>query len=475
MTDNPNILFFHLDNVAQADFGCYGGGVPIGAKTPNIDRFASEGLMLTNYNAEAQCSPSRSALMTGRHSVRTGVVSVLPGCGLVAWELTVADQLKQLGYNNAIYGKWHCGDSEGRYPTDKGFDYWYGIHGTWDVAYWPEDKWFRDAGMKPSHIVESTGQGQIEELDVLDFEARKNFDRTTLDKAKDWMDDSVAKDEPFFVYFNHSQVHFPTLARDEFVDSSNGGEIGDCVQMVDSDFQELLDKIDNLGITDNTIVIFAGDNGRDTTFHAPGNRGSAGNWRGGYFSSYEGNNRTACIVRWPGKVESRATDGMMHLVDWFPTLLNLIGHEELIPTDRVLDGVDQSAFIRGQQDDSNRDWFPMFFGETYVGMRYRNFKVLTHKVATGASPILELATPNVINLTVDPDEDMPFNYDQGGHSWVLYQVYGPKSAEFHTSLKGDAVPKGAPLDFDPKDPPTEDQGSTPIRDEMHHFFHGQSG
>ena len=88
MPDNPNILFFHLDNVAQADFGCYGGGVPIGAKTPNIDRFATEGLMLTNYNAEAQCSPSRSALMTGRHSVRTGVVSVLPGCGLVAWEVS---------------------------------------------------------------------------------------------------------------------------------------------------------------------------------------------------------------------------------------------------------------------------------------------------------------------------------------------------------------------------------------------------
>ena len=95
MPDSPNILFFQLDNVSPQDFGCYGGGMVIGAETPNIDRFASEGMMLTNYNTEAQCVPSRSALMTGRHSTRTGCVSVLPGCGLVSWELTIADQLKQ--------------------------------------------------------------------------------------------------------------------------------------------------------------------------------------------------------------------------------------------------------------------------------------------------------------------------------------------------------------------------------------------
>lgn len=470
MTDKPNILYFQLDNVSHGDIGCYGGGITIGAKTPNVDRFAEESLMLTNYNVEAQCVPSRSALMTGRHSARTGCISVLPGCGLVAWELTIADQLKELGYNNCILGKWHCGNDEGRYPTDKGFDYWYGIGGTWDEAMWPTDKWFKEAGMKPSYVLESTGPGHLEELKVLDNEARKNFDLVTLEKGKRWMEDSVAKDEPFFLYFNHSNVHFPNLPRDEYIDSSNGGPVADCIQMVDGDFQILLDKIDELGIKDNTVVIFAAENGRDTTFHAMGNQTSQGNWRGGYFSTYEGNQRTVCLVRWPEHIKPGKTDGMIHIVDWFPTLLNLIDHEELIPTDRVLDGVDQSAFICGEQEDSNREHFPLFFDELYVGMRYRNFKILTHKIESGVAPIQKLAMPHVLNLTVDPDENLPYYYEQI-HSWVLYQVFGPRSVAFQKSLVGDAVPKGAPLDFNPK-AKAEEVSDTPILDALHHFFHG---
>lgn len=115
----PNILMFHVDNVSIGDFVCYGGAYPLGAKTPHIDRFANESLMLTNYNVEAQCTPSRSALMTGRHPVRTGCISALPGSGLVAWEVTIADKLKELGYSNACYGKWHCGEDVGRLPKAK--------------------------------------------------------------------------------------------------------------------------------------------------------------------------------------------------------------------------------------------------------------------------------------------------------------------------------------------------------------------
>jgi len=102
MSNKPNILFFHVDNISQGDFGCYGGAFALGAQTPNVDKFADESLLLTNYNVEAQCTPTRSALMTGRHSVRTGCITALPGSGLVAWEQTIADQLKELGYNNAI-------------------------------------------------------------------------------------------------------------------------------------------------------------------------------------------------------------------------------------------------------------------------------------------------------------------------------------------------------------------------------------
>ena len=445
----PNILYFHMDNVSVGDFGCYGGAYPLGAKTPNIDRFASQSLQLTNYNVEAQCTPSRSALMTGRHSVRTGCISALPGSGLVGWEVTIADKLKQLGYRNACYGKWHCGEDIGRLPTDKGFDYWYGIKDTWDVCLWPTDKWFAQEGIEPEHIVESTGKGELHDVKILDPDVRRDIDLDFMEKAEAWMEESQANQQPFFIYFNHSNVHFPVLARKEFADSSQGGAVADCIQMIDADFQRLLDKLEALGIAENTIVVFAGDNGRDTSFHAPGNRNAAGPWRGGYFSTFEGNNRTACIVRWPGQIAPRQSDEMMHITDWFPTLLNMLGKGELVPDDRVIDGIDQSAFITGKQDNSNRDLFHMFFDSLHVGMRYKNFKVLTHRVADGASPIEKLAIPHIYNLTVNPDEDMPYNYE-GCHSWVLYRIFGPSAKQLHESLAADSVPYAAPLDFVPK-------------------------
>jgi arylsulfatase len=390
--------------------------------------------------------------MTGRYSLRTGATSALPGCGLVRWETTIAQSLKKLGYRNAILGKWHCGNEPGRYATDHGFDYWYGIGDTWDVSLWPEDKWFQRTGFEPEYVIESTAPGRVEKVKVLDRQVRRNIDLEFLDKADAWMRDSVAAGEPFFVYFNHSSVHFPTLPREEYVDSSDGGEVADCIQMVDGDFQRLLATLDELGVRNDTIVIFAGDNGRDTTFHAPNNQNAQGNWRGGYFSTYEGNNRTVCLAQWPGKLRTGPSDEMFHVVDWYPTLMHLLGHGELLPTDRVLDGVDQSRFLSGQQDGSERDHFMMFFDDLFVGMRYRNFKILTHIVEHGAAPIQKLATPHLYNLTVNPDENTPYNFGQM-HSWVMYKVFGPRVAAFQRSLQGDAVPKFAPVDFDPKRPP----------------------
>lgn len=451
MSDKPNILIFHVDNVSIGDFGCYGGAYPLGAKTPNIDQFAKESLMLTNYNVESQCTPSRSALMTGRHSVRTGCISALPGSGLVAWEVTIADKLKELGYKNAIYGKWHCGEEEGRYPTDKGFDYWYGINGTWDVALWAEDKWFQKENLPYPRILQSTGKGDLKEGAILNAEVRRNIDLAFLKQAQNWMEEATDNKEPFFIYFNHSNVHFPVLPREEYQNSSNGGAVADCIQMIDGDFKVLLDKINELKIQNNTIVIFAGDNGRDTSFHGPNNRGASGPWRGGYFSTYEGNNRTAGIIRWPGKIEPRTSDEMMHIVDWFPTLLSLIDNEDHLPKDRVIDGCDQSAFIRGEQENSNRNYFHMFFDHLHVGMRYKNFKVLTHKIDDGPASIQQLAIPHIYNLTVNPDEDTPYNYEQC-HSWVLYEIFMPKTKELQESLKQDSVPYGAPLDYDPHHP-----------------------
>jgi arylsulfatase len=448
MPNQPNILFFHIDNTGVGDWGAYGGAYPLGAKTPNVDRFASEALVLQAYTPEAQCTPTRSALMTGRHPIRTGCVTAVGQAGLVAWEVTIADKLKELGYSNICLGKWHCGETVGRLPTDKGFDYWYGPQQSWDTALWPEDKWFKDEDLEPYYIVESRARGDLRNIKLLDRDVRRNIDLELMDKACHWMEDAKQKDQPFFIYFNHSNIHFPVLPRAEYKDKSKGGPVADCIQMIDGDFQVLLNKIDALGQRDNTIVIFAGDNGRDDSGQAPGNRGSSGPWRGGFFGTYEGNNRTAGIVRWPGKINPGKSDEMMHVTDWFPTLLTLIGHPEKVPTDRVIDGIDQAAFVTGQQEKSDRIKFPMYFDNLHVGWRYKNFKILSHKVENAFAPIQKFAVPHVINLTVNPDEDLPMGYEEV-HSWVLYKIVPALNAEFYASLKKDCVPFMAPLDFNP--------------------------
>ncbi len=142
MADRPNIVFFHVDNLGMGELGCYGGGILRGADTKRIDRFASEGLKLSHYVVEPQCTPTRSALMTGRYPIRSGNHTIALGGndgGLVAWERTLGDILSEAGYATACFGKWHVGAEDGRWPTDHGFDEWYGPPRTYDECLWPGD------------------------------------------------------------------------------------------------------------------------------------------------------------------------------------------------------------------------------------------------------------------------------------------------------------------------------------------------
>ena len=161
---------------------------------------------------------------------------------------------------------------------------------------------------------------------------------------------------------------------------------------------------------------------------------------------------------------------MVHVTDWFPTLMNLVDNKGGVPTDRVLDGMDQSSFVRGDQEDSNREYFHMFFDKVHVGLRWRNFKVLTHLVENGAAPIQKLATPHIYNLTVNPDENQPFNYPTV-HSWMLYEVYGPLTHELMASLAEDSVPSGAPVDYDPS--AVAEAPDHPLLEKLGEFFHAR--
>jgi len=449
----PNIVYFLVDNLGYGELGCYGGGILRGADTKRIDAFATEGMKLLNFAPEAQCTPSRSALMTGRYAIRSGNHTVaLPGeeGGLVAWERTMGDILSARGYATACVGKWHIGESPGRWPTDRGFDEWYGPPRTWDEALWPADPWYDPRRDGVSNMLEARkGDREPRSVKQLDLDVRRDVDSEFLARAKAFMKRSVEAGKPFYLYFNHSLMHMPTIPRPEFKGKSGQGDWADCLLELDADFGAVLDTLKELGVDNNTIVVFSGDNGPEELETW---RGHPGFFDGSYFTGMEGSLRTPCMVRYPGRAPpGRQSNEIVHITDMFTTLLRWAGAD--VPSDRVIDGLDQRAFLEGKQDSSARDGFPYWMADTLYGVKWRNFKMAFYLQKTLTEPALKLATPHVINLTVDPKErkaiDLPYI-----HSWTAAH-FGRIMKDFAQSVAREPlIPAGAPLDHVPKRKPT---------------------
>ena len=201
----PNIVLVLMDNFGYGEIGVYGGGVIRGAPTPNIDSIAAEGFQLTNYNVEAECTPSRSALMTGRYGIRTRQRQDGPPrgvwYGITKWEITLAEMLTDHGYTTGIFGKWHLGDTKGRYPTDQGFDEWNGIPRSSDRAFWPDSNSFTP-GSHPdavfTHVMSSFRGQEPKELEVYDRAKRATIDREITDHAIDFIKRKASTKKPFF-------------------------------------------------------------------------------------------------------------------------------------------------------------------------------------------------------------------------------------------------------------------------------------
>lgn len=443
----PNIVYFLVDNLGYGELGCYGGGILRGADTRRIDAFAGEGMKLLNFAPEAQCSPSRSALMTGRYAIRSGNHTVaLPGDdgGLVAWERTMADVLSARGYATACVGKWHIGAAQGRWPTDHGFDEWYGIPRTWDESYWPDDPWYDPKRDGMTTVLESRKGEQVRALQQLTLDVRRDIDVEFLARSKAFMKRSVDAKKPFFLYFNHSLMHMPTIPRPDFKGKSRQGEWADCLLELDADFGAILDTLKELGVDNNTIVVFSGDNGPEEL--EPW-RGHPGFFDGSYFTGMEGSLRTPCLVRYPGRVPAaRQSNEVVHMTDMYTTLLRWAGTD--IPNDRVIDGVDQRDFLEGKQESSAREGFPYWMGSTLYGVKWRNFKMVLYLQRSSLEPAQKLAAPHIINLTVDPKErkavDLPYI-----HSWTTVH-FGRILKEFEDSVRREPlIPAGAPLDYVP--------------------------
>ena len=447
--DKPNIVLVVMDNFGYGEVGCYGGGELRGAPTPNIDGLADEGFRLTNFNVEAECTPSRSSLMTGRYGVRTRKIKGadegedLRGIwyGITKWEITIPEMLTDLGYATGMFGKWHLGDTEGRFPTDQGFDEWYGLPRSSDRAFWPNSDIYKKEyhpDIRFTYVMESTRGETPKELDVYDRDKRAAIDREITDKAIDFMKRKAGDKQPFFAYIPYTQTHEPVDPHPDFKGKTGNGSFADVLAQTDAYVGELLKTIDELGLKDNTIFIFTSDNGREGV---PRSFGCTGLWREGMFSPYEGSLRVPFIIRYPGKVPARkVSNELVHLVDLFPTLAKWTGGE--IPQDRTMDGVDQTNFFMGKSKESARESIMIYIGNTVFGVKWRNWKLLLKEMDEDYA-IKTMAYPVIYNLLIDPKEEVPeLNYLSD--TWVatpLYQVL----EDFEESLYED---KGTPDEED---------------------------
>ncbi len=434
----PNIVLVLMDNFGYGEIGVYGGGVLRGAPTPNIDSIATDGFQLTNYNVEAECTPSRSALMTGRYGIRTRQRQDGPPrgvwYGITQWEITLAEMLSNEGYATGIFGKWHLGDTKGRYPTDQGFDEWNGIPRSSDRAFWPDSNSFTpdshpDADF--AHVMSSFRGQEPKELEVYDRAKRATIDKDITDHAIDFIKRKASSNQPFFAYLPYTQTHEPVDPHPDFFGTTGNGSFADVLAQTDAYIGELLDTIEELGLKENTIFIFTSDNGREGV---PRSFGFTGPWRGSMFSPYEGSLRVPFLIRWPGKIPNQqVSNEIFHQIDVFPTLASFIGVD--IPKDRIIDGVDQSDFLMGKTNKSARDSMVIYIGNELFGAKWRNWKILIKEMDEDGYGIKNMAYPSVYNLIVDPKEEVPeLNYLND--TWVdfpLYQVL----EDHEVSIDGD--------------------------------------
>ena len=420
-----NVVLVLMDNFGYGEIGVYGGGVMRGAPTPRIDSIAREGLQLTNFNVEAECTPSRSALMTGRYGIRTRQRANQPPrgvwYGITKWEVTLAELLSDAGYATGIFGKWHLGDTEGRFPTDQGFDEWIGLPRSSDRAFWPDSNSFQPnshPSAKFTHVMSASKGEEPVEGAVYDRAKRATIDREITDQAIDFMTRMSNAGKPFFAYLPYTQTHEPVDPHPDFYGSTGNGSFADVLAQTDVYIGELLDTVERLGVREDTIFIFTSDNGREGV---PRSFGFTGPWRSGMFSPYEGSLRVPFLVRWPGKIPpGRVSNEIVHQMDVFSTVASFAGVE--VPKDRVIDGVDQSDFFTGKTDQSARDSLVIYIGNTLFGAKWKNWKILLREMDEDGYGIKEMAYPSVYNLIVDPKEEVPeLNYLND--TWVDFPLY----------------------------------------------------
>ena len=439
-----NIVLILADNLGWGELGCYGGGALRGAPTPRIDALAEQGLRFLNFNVESDCVPTRSALMTGRHPIRTGALQSVPAGlpqGIHPSEVTLAQALSNAGYATAIYGKWHLGDRAGRFPHDRGFDHWYGISRTTNESMYTESIGF-DPAVVDIPYVEAGDRGEpVRKVAPYDLEMRRRIDGDLTRMACEFVTKHGAAGKPFFLYLPLTQMHFPTLPHRDFAGRTGAGDFADSMVEMDHRVGEVIDTVAKAGLDEETLFIFASDNGPE--FRRPW-RGTAGPWSGTYHTAMEGALRVPLIVRWPGRVKPGVTNEMAHVTDLFTTLLANAGAK--VPDDRPIDGMNLTPFLVGESEKSPREGFVYYIKDQLRAIKWRNWKMHLLWETEPNTGVTHLEVPYLFNVVQDPKEETDVNSTQG---WVRGPMRKMQMAFQQSLEKFPRVPPGAADDWVP--------------------------
>ncbi len=431
--DKPNILVVWGDDVGRSNISAYTMGL-MGYRTPNIDRIANEGMIFTDYYGEQSCTAGRSSFIMGQSVFRTGLSKVgLPGAelGMREEDPTIAGLLKNHGYMTGQFGKNHLGDQDKHLPTNHGFDEFYGnlyhLNAEEEPEHYdyPKNPEFRKK-YGPRGVIRSSADGKIEDTGPLTRKRMEVVDDDTASEALKFIEKAVKAKKPFFVWWSGTRMHFRTHVSDENMALAkkvvpNADEYTAGMLEHDADIGMFLDKIDELGIADNTIVFYSTDNGPHmntwpdaamTPFRGEKNT----NWEGGW--------RVPSMVRWPGKIKAGSVSNeIMHHMDWLPTFLAIAGEpdvkEKLLKGHKAigrdykvhLDGYNFLPFLTGKEDSGPRNEIFYFSDDgDLTALRYNDWKMIFMEQRAEATfqawiePFVPLRVPLIFNLRRDPYE-----------------------------------------------------------------------
>lgn len=432
----PNIVWFLIDDMGYGDPGAFGGGAAIGAATPNMDRLAREGLKLTSTYSQPTCTPTRSAILTGRLPVRTGLTRpILTGDRITknpwAGEISLAKLLSDGGYRTVLSGKWHVGEAEGMRPHDVGFDEFYGYYqAEKELTQAVDKRRYPDLVLNPERLemLRKTGVSdglyhgfkggrttQVEKVDSIQkmAEGDRLLKEFTVAKIKELARGS----QPFFLEHAFMKVHADTFASKAFEGkSASKYSYKDAVVEVDAYIGEIVKALDEAGVLDNTFVFVTSDNGPQLDSWPDGGYTP---FRGAKASAWEGGVRVPGIAYWKGMIsQGRESDELFDLMDLFNTSLHLAGLSDRIPADRYVDGIDQTSFLLEDNAHSRREKVYIWAEKDLMAMRMYEYKIHIKVLQTHAQWLnIDMTTvsdvglaPWLFNLYIDPKEQYPVGH-----------------------------------------------------------------